>query len=82
VIGGSDIVTALQGFFPQLTKDDLSQFKTVYDISHFSSTDEQFRTATGDVALRCGVSIIPLTVTLSLLIKRHNGVSEIYLGAS
>ena len=56
VVSGSNITAALHRSFPQLTSGDLAEFETVYNISQFSSEQEQVLTATGEVSVRCGVS--------------------------
>ena len=53
--GAGTISSALQAFFPGLTQSDLAGFNEVYAASNFGSSEEQFRTATGESELRCAV---------------------------
>lgn len=46
---------ALQSIYPSLTASDLEEFNDVYSPALFSSVEEWFRTATGEVYVRCGV---------------------------
>lgn len=74
---GANISSALQSYFPALTPFDLAGYEYVYPASEFSSSDEQFRVATGNPTVRCARSIWAgaFSVTNSSWTYRYNTVS-------
>ncbi|TFK48389.1 alpha/beta-hydrolase [Heliocybe sulcata] len=55
---GLSVTAALKLYFPSLTELDLEEFAAVYPPSEFPSSDEYFRTATGEPSVRCARTIM------------------------
>ena len=53
-----NIFTALNGFAPLATDEDIQDWVNTYSSEVWSSQDEKFRTITGDATVRCSVSPI------------------------
>ncbi|KAI0795489.1 alpha/beta-hydrolase [Abortiporus biennis] len=58
VTGGSTIPTALKGFFPQLTEDDINEYLAEYPASDFASSSQQMQVAVGESQLICAREIM------------------------